>query len=301
MANYLRPIEDQFALSRHNLSDTYVRRGTDASPACSRCHTTEGYQVYLATGQEAPLEASSHISCFACHAPHTNRDFSRRNEDSTTHLAVGGTYDKGPSNTCAVCHQVREPNPPIESSEPITSSRWGPHHGPQSNILSGKGAYVLPGATYDAAAAHNIGITEGCVNCHMAALPDNVVAGGHSFAITYEATSGSSTVDRVNSKGCACHGWTSDVVATTAVEAHQATFEHDLGELGDMLVARGWLNGAKNAVTTGAAAPTTKEARGIVFNYLMLLEDKSGGVHNPKYTASIIAAAKAYLESLGPQ
>lgn len=289
---FLLPYETQFAVSRHALSDTYLRRGSEADPVCGRCHTTEGFQYYIATGELEFFGASSHISCFACHAPHTNEDFSLRKQGPTVEF-MGANYDKEESNTCAVCHQARYPNPSIESDSVITSSRWGPHHGPQSNILAGSGAYVLPGVTYNNQAAHNIGISNGCVNCHMAALPLNNVAGGHSFAITYEGTSG----EVVNSSGCTCHNWT-DAQATTEVATLQAEFADSLSALGDMLLAKNWLNATKDAVTTNAKAPTTPQTRGIVYNYLMLLEDKSGSVHNPKYAMSVVRAAMAYLRGL---
>lgn len=292
MANYLRPIQDQFAVSGHNISDTYVRRGTDASPACSRCHTTEGFQHYVATGEELPLEESSHISCFACHAPHTNGDFSLRAADPVE-LNHGDTYNKGLSNTCAVCHQSRVTEPDIESPNPITSSRWGPHYAPQANILSGQGAWEFDGVGYETDAAHNIGNTNGCVTCHMAELPDNVIAGGHSFAINYE----SSGATRVNSKGCTCHGWATDAVATTETDEYQAEFEEALTELGDLLVARGWLKADREYATNGATAPDTPDERGAVFNFLILHHDKSLGVHNKKFAEDVVAKTKAWVEA----
>lgn len=292
MENYLLSIETEFALSRHNLSDTYVRRGTDASPVCSRCHTTEGFQHYVLTGEVTPLEESSHIGCFACHAPHTNENFSLRVSEPVV-MNHGTTYDRGLSNTCAICHQTRLTDPPIDSPTPITGSRWGPHYAPQANILSGQGAYVFAGTTYETNAAHS-GITDGCVVCHMAELPDNVIAGGHSFAINY-VSSGNT---RVNSKGCACHTtWTTDAIATTATDTYQAEFEEKLDELGDILVARGWLKTDREYATNGATAPVTADQRGAVFNFLILHHDKSQGVHNKKYAESVIAGTKAWLEA----
>lgn len=291
MANYLKPIQQQYNVSRHNLSDTYVRRGTDASPTCSRCHTTEGFQHYVATGNELPLEESSHIDCFACHAPHTNGDFGLR-QTGPVAMTIGTTYNKGLSNTCVVCHQSRALSPAIDSPSPITSSRWGPHYAPQGNVLSGQGAYVFAGATYNSDAAHNIGNTNGCITCHMASLPDNVIAGGHSFAINYEGSGGAIVV---NSKGCTCHGWATDAVATTNTNTFQAAFEEELDELGDMLAARGWLSASREYASTGANSPATANARGAVFNFLLFHHDKSLGVHNPKYAESVISATKAWL------
>lgn len=291
---YLRSIQTQFVLSRHNLSDTYVRRGTDASPTCSRCHTTEGFQVYIATGDEAPLEESSHIGCFACHAPHTNEDFSLRKQ-GPQEMFIGQTYDEGNSNTCAVCHQARALEPGIESQSPITSTRWGPHYGPQSNILSGQGAWDLPGTDFDAAAVHphNTANSQGCVTCHMADLPDNTIAGGHSFAPDYETSEG----DRINSKGCACHGFNDADATEYTEELFMTPFEEDLNELRALLDVRQWLDTSGTYASNGANAPGPGNPRGAVLNYLLLHHDKSMGVHNPNYARAVLDGTKAWLEA----
>jgi hypothetical protein len=153
----------------------------------------------------------------------------------------------------------------------------------------------LPGAVYRTNAAHNA-IANGCVTCHMADLPDNTVAGGHSFAINY--TSGSAV--RINSSGCreGCHiNWTgssADQIATADVDSAQAAFEEHLAELGDALFARGWLNSARELVVP-ANAPTNANDRGVLWNYLLLHSDLSEGVHNPRYAEDIIDASLAYL------
>ncbi len=292
---YLRTIQTQFALSRHNLSDTYVRGTAESSAACSRCHSTEGYQTYIATGESAPLEESSHIGCFACHAPHTFGDFGLRKEGATA-MTVGTSYDKAESNTCAVCHQARAPEPAIDDEATlITSYRWGTHYGPQSNVLSGQGAWVLPGAVYRTNATHNA-IANGCVTCHMANLPDNAISGGHSFAINY------SSGTRINSSGCreaGCHlNWTgssADQMARTDVNAVQDAFNEHLDELRDALFARGWVSENGDSVRTGAAAPLNANDRGVVWNYKLLHYDLSDGVHNPRYAEDVIAASLDYL------
>lgn len=298
---YLRTIQTQFALSRHNLSDTYVRGTAESSASCSRCHSTEGYQHYIATGESAPLEESSHIGCFACHAPHTFGDFGLRKEGATT-LTTGASYDKGASNTCAVCHQARAPEPAIDDAATlITSFRWGTHYGPQSNVLSGQGAWVLPGAVYRTNAAHNA-IANGCVTCHMASLPDNAISGGHSFAINY------SSGTRINSSGCrdaGCHpnwaGSNADRDANTDVNAVQLADSLRLNELRDALFARGWVSKNGDSVRTGAAAPLDANDRGVVWNYKLLHYDLSHGVHNPRYAEDVINASLAYLAQSAKQ
>ena len=205
-------------------------------------------------------------------------------------MTLGTTYDKGSSNSCAVCHQVREPSPGFASVDPITSGYWGSHYGSQANILIGEGAWVFPGASYGADAMHN-SISDGCVTCHMADVPSSGDAGGHSFKIAY-AYHGS---ESVNASGCSCHGWTKDSEATTAVNNRKAEYEAELDELADLLISLGWLNEDRAHVnTTEGEVPATADARGAVYNYQMLYYDHSGGVHNPKYADAVLQATRDY-------
>jgi hypothetical protein len=300
MEDYLLPIETQFAVSLHATGETYLRT---ASP-CAGCHTTEGFQTYAATGTApaAELPQSSHIGCFACHAPHTNQDFSLRKIGATT-LAVGGrSYDKGPSNTCAMCHQLRVPSPYF-TPDSMTSSRFGGHHGPQANVLSGQGLYVFTGGTaYPAGARHNTAIPKGCVNCHMAALPSGALAGGHTFAITYGEP------ERLNSKGCTCHPSMTDAAALTFVDDAKTKFEVGLVDtLGAKLFALGLLkrntdgsysvNDKRRTSANGLRVIWTADEIGAVFNFGALLEDRSGGIHNPVYARAVLNATLNYANS----
>jgi hypothetical protein len=290
MADYILAVKTEFAESKHNTGDTYVRRGSTNSPECSRCHTTEGYQHYAETGTAVAVAQSSRIGCFACHAPHTNENFSQRKTGATA-MYRGGPYDKGESNTCAVCHQIQEPSPSFASADTIKSPYWGPHHGPQASVLAGMGAYVFAGQSYSADHAHN-SITKGCVNCHMARVATDGLAGGHSFKMTYDYHGS----ERLNSKGCVgCHTSWTDTKALQEVDDAKTAFEARLDAIADILIARGWLNTDKATVTTGASAAFNAADRGALYNYLALEADRSGGVHNPVYAEAVLAATETYL------
>jgi cytochrome c551/c552 len=302
MEDYLLPIETQFAVSLHATGETFVR--IDAP--CAGCHTTEGFQQYVETGKGPAVAQSSHIGCFACHAPHTNQDFSLRKIGATTLAVGGGSYDKGPSNTCAMCHQLRAPSPNFFAAnfagDSLTSSRFAGHHAPQSNILSGQGLYVFTdGTAYPANARHNISIPKGCVNCHMADVPSGALAGGHTFAIAYGSP------ERLNSKGCTCHSSMTDADAMTFVEEAQDAFLAALNDtLAPKLQAIGLLK--KNSDEsyspndrrrdgTGRRVIWTADEMGAVFNFGALLEDRSGGIHNPIYARAVLNATIAFADA----
>jgi formate-dependent nitrite reductase cytochrome c552 subunit len=293
MDNTLLPIEEMFAVSQHNLGDTYLRR----SAGCARCHTNEGYQHYLANGNAPARTTSSRIGCFTCHAPHSNQNFDLRKTTATV-LDLGGTYDKGASNACVVCHQSRVPVPAIAHADSnITSSRWGPHHSTQGSVLSGSGAYVFSGATYTSSA--HASLAEGCVTCHMGPSVASAEGGDHTFKVAYGADPGT-----INRLGCTsvsgCHAnWTTDAIATTAVHDFQEEIAAKLTELRTLLEDLNWVNTAGESnpglINTTAVAGISADDRGALFNFYFIEEDFSEGVHNPFYAEAVLDATIAYL------
>ena len=292
VANFLKPIQEEFGESQHATGDTWVRRGSTNSPECSRCHTNEGHVYYLENGVEAAVSNSSRIHCFTCHAPHTNFDFTLRQDGPAT-LDRGGTYDVGPSNTCAVCHQVRNPSPDFADGTTLTSKYWGPHHGPQASVLAGSGAYVFAGVTYENDHPHYTLNEVGCVECHMGPVAPDGLAGGHSFKMRYTYHGSES----VNGSACTeCHTtWRDDDhQATEDVDEYQEAFDTDLDALRQALLALGWIDDTDH-VKTGVVM--SADAMGAVFNFLILLEDRSHGAHNPVFVESVMEATQAFVDS----
>jgi hypothetical protein len=295
-ADFILPISMWYDASQHNQGDTYLRSGE----GCARCHTNEGFQKYLADGTTPAQASASRISCFTCHAPHTRLDFSLRKSGATSIDLGGGTYDKGASNTCVVCHQARVPVPAIADTTRITSSRWGPHHSTQGNVLSGTGAYVFEGASYPSS-EHRSGIANGCVGCHMGPeiSSSSGEGGGHSFKVRY----GSSAL--INSRSCtaSCHSaWREaddpDDAAADGVDAFQADINEKLETLKVLLVAKGWVNndtGLLNASATNPLILPVAADRGALFNYYFIEEDFSHGAHNPDYAEAVLDATIDYL------
>jgi len=293
----LMEIGTQFEVSKHNEGDTYLRRGA----GCARCHTNEGFQHHLAHGDSPARASASRIGCFTCHAPHSNQNFDVRMTDPTP-IDIGGTYDLGQSNTCAVCHQARRPVPGIaEADSAITSSRWGPHHSTQGNLLTGQGAYVFAGATY--AVTSHATIPDGCVTCHMGPsyASSYAEAGGHTFSVTYPTTSDPAGPVAINRRGCqsvtGCHvGWDTDTDATDYTHGFQEEVHQLLDQIRGELVARGWLNANTGLLIPANIGDLTADDRGAIWNFLFIEEDFSAGVHNPAYTIDVLEATLAYLD-----
>jgi hypothetical protein len=289
LQDWILSFQQETEASGHAHAESFVRRDAD----CSGCHTTEGYQYRVANGTTIAIANSSRISCFACHAPHSNENFNMRKQGATDWIIGAGSYDKGNSNTCAMCHQGNEADPAIAVADTITNKRWGPHHGPQSNMLAGHGAYDF-GTPISATHPHNgAGVPNGCVDCHMSAQPEDGMAGGHSFQMMFEYHGSFS----VNDTGCGCHAGQNLNAKLTAA---QTAYENAVRQLGGDLVTLGWID----TDTIYVAVPSDvidADGRGAIWNYRMLLEESSEGVHNPTYINGVITATQAYVNTQLPQ
>ena len=224
-------IDGQWRNSVHFTGGNFERN----TPPCSGCHTSEGFVALLNTGDPGTPLNPSPVGCFACHEPHTNHNFNLRTTAPVALEMFNATYDKGLSNLCANCHHARALSPAIADTVRITSSRWGPHHGPQADILNGSGAYQFADvATYRNSPHRNL-VTDGCPQCHMA-TPFGTQSGGHTMNMAY--TFHGSAVDNV--AGCnndACHSGLTDFDLDGTQDSVEVYIEElDLGEKPRLLV-----------------------------------------------------------------
>lgn len=302
-AEHREPIYDAYAMTAHANGSSWAR-GT--SQGCAQCHNNQGYidllsgLYYDAEGYPTanldpthnPYQTSSGISCNGCHDDHRSFDFDNDGNDyalrnidpvhtlidrSVTLDMTNSVDPLGTSNTCINCHQPRpEVIPSGTGNYTITSQRFGPHHGPQSTVLEGifganyAGSVAYPGR---GSAGHKTGAS--CVACHMGES-SNGEDGGHSWEPTL--------------KTCvACH------TSMTAIPTEIADFSTNFGTLHNLLVSKGYISesgsvlGANggNASGSNPLVVPVKEAQAI-WNYKTIEEDKSNGIHNPKYVRALI-------------
>ncbi len=252
----------QSATTTHMTGGAHDYAGGRAS--CTACHSSEGFQEMVATGigiedfEEATANPSPQ-NCRTCHQIHTTytkADFALRTTAPVTLIASGETFDRGDGNLCATCHQPRRLGPEEGGGDyEITSTHWGPHHGPQSTVLLGISAYGVP----DSTGMHYTLVDDGCPVCHLA--NDN-----H----TLEASTA----------GCqSCHV-DLDTLDKNGVQTEiKALFD----ELGELLEDAGLLHdGHPNPGTY------TEEQAGAAWNWMIVYEDNSFGIHNPSWTKAIL-------------
>ena len=271
----------QHAQSLHGGGLTFERNGA----ACAACHTSEGYASRIDQGAdminlEAAIAVPSPVNCRTCHKIHetnTAADWALTYE-APVKLALGGdTIDLGQGNLCASCHQPRVSEIPSTGSYEITSMRFGPHHGPQSTVLTGKAsAFEYKGSNVHAM------VPDGCVSCHMAA-PYGKQSGDHTWTMAYEYHG--SAVPNV--AGCtSCH---------PELEEDETFDRNDLmtdvaallAEAEAALKAAGVMRDDGYAVTGTFPA----ELAGAFWDVKTIQEDRSLGIHNPGYTKALLKNA----------
>ncbi len=260
--------------SVHGTGEAYVR-GTSSS--CAGCHSGGGFSERVAAGlNPSEVEAGdpnpTRQDCRACHQVHTTytgADWALETTDPVDLYAYeGATYDGGDGNLCVQCHQSRRDiADAVDGQVEVTSTHWGPHHGPQSAMLLGIGG---AGDVEGSPSGHYQMVEDTCVACHM----------GEGYNHTFEPD-----VDAC----VACHADAEDF----DVNGTQTEVQAMLDELEEMLIAAGWLDEEGHPAVTSIPAP---EAYAL-WNWIYIAhEDKSVGVHNPNYTKALLEAS---MEAMG--
>ncbi len=305
------PLVASFLESKH-FNETIMFNGQPLSvyagsrADCAQCHSEEGHVDYLTMGtvDTAGYSSPSSISCSTCHDQHSTFDFENdgfdyalRNIDPVTLVIDESTViDFGDaSNNCITCHQPRNsyviPAENGTGTYVITSTRFGPHHGPQSTVLEGiMGANLAGSEGYPGVgtAAHRTGSS--CVNCHMGESSDPN-EGMH----TWNPREESCVTCHPNGAPDEINGFTTDfellgtLLANVVGEEYMEDAEGDPmydvdgNPIGNGVPVVGIIVNGRSQ--TGIY--TTAEAQA-AWNYMTALEDKSKGIHNPGYMRALL-------------
>jgi len=283
---------------------TNVARG---SSTCNKCHSGIGFVELVVkekSGEDADL-GHAQIGCATCHDPHdaTNPHQMRLLDDVT--LGNGAVVTEGGhGKLCMNCHKGRRDiRTYIEDQlarESGPSRHFGPHHGPQTDMLVGENAYEY--GQNIRSSAHVYAVDNACVTCHMPSVPRTVDgepnpiwtnAGGHTFWPTWDGGTPDDHSDDVDlTEGCSgCHG------PMDSFDIPRDDYDGDGKVEGVQTEVKGLL-----AILAKALPPvdseeivispemTEKDLQGL-FNYDFVLEDKSYGIHNPQYAVGLLKAS----------
>ncbi|MEN8788910.1 MAG: hypothetical protein ABF293_03780 [Flavobacteriaceae bacterium] len=315
------PIVNSFLLSKHGSSFIGFaagRGGEDPTNRCAQCHGEEGFIDYLELGEADSLGYAnpSPFNCTTCHSKHRTFDFENdgfdyalRNPDAQT-LVIDGITEidfGGPSNNCISCHQPRSSYViPAENGTGkyvVTSTRFGPHHGPQSTMLEGimganlAGSQGYPGV---ASATHRTGSS--CVECHMGESATES-EGLHSWVPTDAAciechpSGANDQIDQFDTRMAVLKQLLGQVVGEQyAVDSlGNPVFDMDGNPIGTGVDVTGIIVDTPEPDRSQEGIFSTAEAQA-AWNYKTLLEDNSRGIHNPAYTRALLENSIEALE-----
>ncbi|MCP4453098.1 MAG: hypothetical protein GY809_16675, partial [Planctomycetes bacterium] len=193
-----------------------------ARGSCTACHSGASFSAMVAEGQ-TPGEFKTVVDvtrqdCRACHAIHTSyttEDWALETTDPVMLYAFEASsaalFDGGKGNLCANCHQPRRQiaAPDADGNIAVTSTHWGPHHGPQSAMLLGIGG---AGAVEGETSYHFRLIEDSCVTCHI----------GENMSHDFKSVSASCVE---------CHAESDDIDGAMAAVAAKLDELHDLLEV----------------------------------------------------------------------
>ncbi len=301
---HLFAAEQQWEHSKHASGETLNENFGE----CKNCHTSEGYVAragtctnFLLADQTSVIANPTSIGCFTCHAPHTNSDFRLRWTCETT-LQNGTMFDLHDGNLCASCHQSRKNVKTSVTAPTKLATRFGPHHGPQADMLIGTNGYEYANYTYEQTNHKGATTANGlnaCIECHMKTTSQNVV-GGHSWNMSYDLN-GEEILNIAACQGCHAEVTEDFSQVTLAGNSVQDSVSTMLETLRLKLVAAKLLN---DTTGTNADLPksvtTSADSAGAVWNYLMVEADRSEGVHNAKYILGLLDSSIRFLDRGAP-
>jgi hypothetical protein len=245
--------------------------------SCAGCHSGNSFSAMIAAGQnfsqvEAGASEPARQDCRACHQVHTTytgEDWALETTAPVTLVVSGLTFDKGNSNLCANCHQARRyitnfVDKTDATKYTATSPRFNPHLSVQADILLGSGGFGVEGKP----GSHYAMQDDPCVACHL----------GEGKNHLFEAQLATCQKCHTDAENFDING------GVTKVEERMAELKAALQKAG--LVDE-----------EGAVIPGTwdeKQATAL-WNYGVIEEDASNGVHNPVYVNALLDAAFAAL------
>jgi len=276
--------KSQFTMSEHSVGAIAVDYAGGRS-GCAQCHSSQGFIAYATLGIKDQAVANPGAwECNTCHGLHSTfkgTDYALRLGAAPVTSNISSTYKfdfKNNSNLCVNCHQARtaEPNTATPGTTfKITSTHYGPHHGPQGNVVAGVGFAQIAGSVAYPAPGTGKHFAPACTGCHMATFDTAKKQGGHSLVPSLAACN-------------TCHG------ATDTNYNHggtQTLVEEKLVELRDKLMALGVIeyvdvDGVMTYEPKVGTYPMLYAQA--YYNWIGIEEDRSLGAHNPTYVKALL-------------
>jgi hypothetical protein len=286
--------------------------------SCVQCHNGKYFVAIQIDGEDPPadnltaVDESGHITCATCHDPHEKKYDAQLRVDSSSTVTIpfdetggsGTVVSAGMSTICVKCHNGRRTKANMDSHISNGSAHFGFHPNSQATTLFGVGGIEFDGFCYDREHPHNTWNTDKCVTCHMYRAPyddatQSPTIWGHNWVPRWEA--------------CAtCHPQVTDQASYEALLDDVQTETQALLTQFENAWPAAWKNASTNppgltsvesAVGAGDGPLANDPAKGDIYrqalwDYYYVAEDRSLGVHNPRYEKQLLEAAIAKLNEL---
>jgi hypothetical protein len=250
------------------------------------------------------------ISCRTCHNTISmhNTVLYRKRSWNTLSFGNGATIEKSPiygkvtgttinfgkGNICIKCHKSRNDiTHYLSSRNEITSTSWGPHIGPQSDIFSGVGGYDLENVVH-CNSAHS-SIKNGCVACHMPPASIGNPYPNHSFKAKIKACNNchNNEVEDFNYRNIQTN--------TKKLLTELQLLLNNLGVLtrggnGNPILVEGELGGNFDLDKSRPGVELSKNEAGVLYNYFLVVRGGAYGIHNPQYVTCLLKYGISYLK-----
>jgi len=286
----------------NNSMHAVTTRDPAGNASCVGCHTNNGFVDRIKGVGPADLTFDA-IGCQTCHEPHgetTPANNAHLVRVTTATLADGTQVtNAGFGTLCMNCHQSRQ-NAVKYAATSAGSAHFGPHEGPQADMLEGTNGYtygkVIPSS------AHGDIVPDTCIGCHSQtpASTDPALGqvGGHTFKMSFAGTD-KIPAEQLTAACQTCHGPDvntfdfplMDYNGDGVIEGAQTEVQRLLDQLAVMLPPVGQ---AKSTLTIDST--WTQPQLEAAYNYLFVQKDGSHGIHNMAYTVGLLKASIADLQ-----
>ena len=276
-----------------------------SNKSCWPCHNGSAFVVdsWRHNWSKKPSQADTlagdpgfaSISCASCHDPHSTANPNQLRYVSVDSLYNGYKITKGgKGQLCMNCHRSRSSvakSVTTKAPKYGYAGRFGGHHSVQADLLFGQNGYNYGGKVTSTPSIH-VNVTENaCVTCHM---QDRNGQPNHEFAM--DSAGVKDFVGICNQ----CH---SEV--TSSFDQKMASQDYDgngkiepfiteinglMAKLKAKLPQDSFGNVISSAADTMKIYNRPDLVQGI-WNYNLITEDRSNGIHNPAYTVALLQAS----------
>ncbi|HJY63624.1 MAG TPA: ammonia-forming cytochrome c nitrite reductase subunit c552 [Ignavibacteria bacterium] len=299
-------------------SNSFVQQnnGTNDLGNCIRCHDGKGYVNFtkgIGTNTNSyNIAQQEMIACASCHDPHgsTNEFQLRTRPVNSDTLANGFHYTVvGNGIVCLDCHKSRR-NAMTYTTTRITSAHWGPHYSGQADQYQGQNYATFTGFPPYRNTLHKEFLADACATCHMAPTDTSSTSGnknkvgGHTLKLHNDSTN----YDHM--EGCkGCHaGKTNfdqfmadqDYDGDTQIESWRHEVEGCLTLLRIQLPPVGVDSVSWQMIGADTLNPDHLKIKKAYYNYLLVEEEGSEGMHNPKFAIDVLVYSRQAIIGIIP-